>query len=281
MCMTMLINENIERNLGGYSIIYSDPAWKQTKGNKRKCRPNQGKLLDYETMSLEDIKEVHRQVSTLCDDNHNIFMWTIDKYLHETEQMMKELGYELHARFVWDKENGVAPAFTVRFSHEYLLWFYKKGHILMPDEAVRGKFTTVLRERSTVHSKKPECAYRMIETMFPTARKLEMFARSVRCGWDAWGNQVGIFDKNLYKLTATISKEGEEDIVVSFFANTLEEVKDESNFNACIENARKCFGISDGEIFVDYIIEQNDEYIDSDFCAITISNNKVIELEAC
>ena len=42
-------------------------------------------------------------------------MWTIDKYLHETEQMMKELGYELHARIIWDKENGIAPAFTVRF----------------------------------------------------------------------------------------------------------------------------------------------------------------------
>ncbi len=25
---------------------------------------------------------------------------------------MKGLGYELHVRFVWDKENGVAPAFT-------------------------------------------------------------------------------------------------------------------------------------------------------------------------
>lgn len=30
-----------------YDIIYTDPAWKQTKGNKRKCRPNQGKELDY------------------------------------------------------------------------------------------------------------------------------------------------------------------------------------------------------------------------------------------
>ena len=39
--------------------------------------------------------------------------------------MMKELGYELHARIIWDKMNGIAPAFTVRFSCKYLLWFYK------------------------------------------------------------------------------------------------------------------------------------------------------------
>lgn len=173
-----------------YSVIYTDPPWKQTKGNKRKCRPNQGKALDYETLSMEEIKEIHQQAITLCQGKHNIFMWTIDKYLHETEQMMKELGYELHARMIWDKENGVAPAFTVRFSHEYLLWFYRKGQILMPCEVMRGKYTTVLREQSTKHSKKPDCAYEMIENMFPDCRKLELFARNERDGWDCWGNEV-------------------------------------------------------------------------------------------
>jgi len=32
-----------------YQIVLSDPPWQQTKGNLRKCRPNQGKSLDYET----------------------------------------------------------------------------------------------------------------------------------------------------------------------------------------------------------------------------------------
>ena len=173
-----------------YGIIYTDPAWKQTKGNIRKCRPNQNKKLDYPTLSMEDIKDIHKQVISLCKEKHNIFMWAIDKYLHEAEQMMKELGYELHARMIWDKTNGVAPAFTVRFSHEYLLWFYKKGNILMPCDEQRGKYTTVLREQSTKHSKKPLCAYEMIEKMFPNIAKLELFARNYRDGWDCWGNEV-------------------------------------------------------------------------------------------
>lgn len=173
-----------------YDIIYTDPAWKQTKGNLRNCRPNQGKELDYQTCSLDELKEIHRTAAELCNEKHNIFMWTIDKYLHESEQMMKDLGYELHARMIWDKENGVAPAFTVRFSHEYLLWFYKKGHMLMPCEEMRGKYTTVLREPSTKHSKKPRCAYEMIENMFPNAAKLEMFARQTRENWDCLGNEI-------------------------------------------------------------------------------------------
>ena len=174
-----------------YAVVYSDPPWAQTKGNARKCRPNQYKELDYDTMSLDDIIELHRNFfNNHTEDIHNVFMWTIDKFLPETEQFMNELGYQLHARMIWDKENGIAPAFTVRFSHEYLLWFYKKGKMLKPCSETRGKYTTVLREASTQHSKKPQCAYEMLEDMFPQSSKIELFARNERDGWDCFGNEV-------------------------------------------------------------------------------------------
>lgn len=185
-----MIVKDLKTAKNSYDIIYTDPAWKQTKGGSRKARPNQGKVLDYPTLSMEDIKVIHRQAIDLCNEKHNIFMWTIDKYLHEAEQMMSELGYELHARLIWDKTNGIAPAFTIRYSHEYLLWFYKKGNMLKPSKETRGKYTTVLTEQATKHSKKPIIAYEMIEDMFPNANKLEMFARSTRENWDSWGNEV-------------------------------------------------------------------------------------------
>ena len=52
-----------------YDIIYTDPAWKQTKGNKRKCRPNQGKELDYQTCTLDEIKEIHMVATELCNES--------------------------------------------------------------------------------------------------------------------------------------------------------------------------------------------------------------------
>ena len=106
------------------------------------------------------------------------------------EKMMKGIGYKLHARIIWDKENGVAPAFTIRYAHEYLLWFYKPGKMLKPCNEMRGKYTTVLREKSTKHSKKPQVAYEMLEKMVPETRRLEMFARNTRKGWDSFGDEV-------------------------------------------------------------------------------------------
>lgn len=173
-----------------YDIIYSDPPWAQTKGNARRCRPNQGKNLDYSTMPVDECIKVQIPFFNMAAENHNIFMWTIDKFLHETEDEMQKLGYKLHARIIWDKTNGVAPAFTVRFSHEYLLWFYKPGKMLKPTKETRGKYTTVMREPSTIHSQKPICAYEMIEDMFPLAQKIELFARNKRSGWDCWGNEI-------------------------------------------------------------------------------------------
>ena len=181
--MKVYLTENI-----GYDIVYADPPWQKKKGGLRKSRPNQTRDLDYQTNPLKENKEKLASVNTA--EKHNFFVLTVDEFLHDTEGMMAELGYKLHARLIWDKENGVAPAFTVRYSHEYLLWFYKPGKMLKPCQDMRGKFTTVMREKSTKHSKKPEVAYEMLESMFPDSKKVEMFARTHRQGWDCFGNEV-------------------------------------------------------------------------------------------
>ena len=187
----MLI-DNLFQNDKKYGIIYTDPPWQQKRGGTKSVRPNSsGKPLDYETMDIDSIIDLHRNVfANNTETKHNVFMWTIDKYLIETEQFMKELGYTRHARIIWDKVIGVPAAYTVRFAHEYLLWFYKKGNILMPREEVRGVYSDVMREQVTKHSKKPECAYLMLEDMFPNVDKLELFARSTRPMWDSWGNEL-------------------------------------------------------------------------------------------
>jgi N6-adenosine-specific RNA methylase IME4 len=41
------------------------------------------------------------------------------------------------------------------------------------------------------HSRKPYEAYELIERMFPTLPKIELFARGApRWGWTVWGNEI-------------------------------------------------------------------------------------------
>lgn len=173
-----------------YDLLYADPPWKQSKGGKKAVRPcSSGTELDYPVISLEEIKQHLTAADKLTGENAVLFLWTIDKYLFEAETMAKSLGYKLHARLIWNKVTGIPAAFTVRFGHEYLLYMYK-GKLMPVAKNERGKIHTVFTEQVKRHSQKPEEAYRIIERLYPDARKLELYARNTREGFDCWGNEV-------------------------------------------------------------------------------------------
>lgn len=185
-----LIVKDLHNIEGQYDLIYADPPWKQSKGGKKSVRENSsGKPLDYPVCSLDEIKEHLSLATTASGDNSILFLWTIDKYLFEAQEIAESLGYKLHARMIWDKVTGIPAAFTVRYGHEYLLYMYK-GKLTPVAKEERGKIHTVFREKVTKHSKKPEIAYEIIERLYPNLRKLEMYARNTRPGWDCFGNEV-------------------------------------------------------------------------------------------
>jgi len=173
-----------------YQIIYADPPWKQAKGGKKKVRPiSSGEPLAYATMPLERIENIIEKARNLCDDDHVLFLWTIDKYLFEAEHMANRLGYKLHARMIWNKVTGIPAAFTIRYGQEYLIYCYH-GKLLPVAKEQRGKWHSVFTEQVKRHSQKPEIAYQIIESLYPDTNKLELFARAKRTGWDVWGNEV-------------------------------------------------------------------------------------------
>jgi N6-adenosine-specific RNA methylase IME4 len=60
----------------------------------------------------------------------------------------------------------------------------------LADEGVANVVLAPKRE----HSRKPDEVNRRIDRLYPDASKIELFARSKWPNWDAWGNQVGLFD---------------------------------------------------------------------------------------
>ncbi len=176
------------------NVFVIDPPWQKRKGGLRKSRPNQNRNLGYETMSTLDIfKLLDKDIFPLSESNHCVFMWTIDQYLIECELEMEKRGYKRHCRFIWNKLNGVAPAFTIRYSHEYLIWYYKEK-LLPIDVSMRGKFMTVFEEKSREHSRKPDFCYQMIDSLYPDLKKMDVFSRESRVGWTQYGNQCDYFN---------------------------------------------------------------------------------------
>jgi N6-adenosine-specific RNA methylase IME4 len=95
---------------------------------------------------------------------------------------------------VWIKEKQTYGklGFYVFGKHEFLM-IGVKGSMLPTDE----KFTSVLNDSledsdasNDIHTKKPHGVYKIIETMYPGRRYIELFARNLRTGWQSWGNEV-------------------------------------------------------------------------------------------
>jgi N6-adenosine-specific RNA methylase IME4 len=173
-----------------YQLILADPPWRQGKGGKKAVRENSsGKPLDYQTLSVDDIRDYIKEFSEHTAENSVLFLWTIDKFLIDAEKIAESLGYKLHARMIWNKVTGIPAAFTVRYGHEYLLYLYK-GKLTPVNTKERGKIHTVFEEKVKKHSQKPEKAYQLIERLYPDLKKIELFARNERDGWDAWGDEL-------------------------------------------------------------------------------------------
>jgi|TARA_R100000789_G_C2950886_1_gene134962 N6-adenosine-specific RNA methylase IME4 len=163
-----------------YQIIYADPPWK-IKKIQRKCRPNQINM-DYSTMELKDIKDLC--VEKIADDNSVLFLWTIQRYLKDSFDVMKAWGFKYQRTITWDKQNGMC-LFGFHHRTEFLLFGYKGKLEIYPK---RKAFPTLVQVKTDKHSKKPQIFRDLISAFGDT--KIELFARKKTEGWDVWGDEV-------------------------------------------------------------------------------------------
>jgi N6-adenosine-specific RNA methylase IME4 len=176
-----------------HQVAIVDPPWPQKKGGRRKVRPVQGRSFDYITMGVQEIEYfLSTIIIPAMADTHTLFVWTIEKFLTECDQMMAGLGYRRHVRLVWDKGNGPTPAYTVRYSHEYLVWYYRPKMIPI-NRKMRGKALSVFSSPGRQHSRKPDVAYDLVASLYPKCRKIDIFSREKREGWDQLGDECNYF----------------------------------------------------------------------------------------
>lgn len=171
-----------------YSIIYADPPWDykgQTQHNGKGGDSTGGALVHYPTMTLKQLKKL--DVESIAEDDCLLFMWATSPHLDQAIELMKAWGFSWATiAFVWDKQR-VNPGFYTMSQCELCL-VGKRGRIPKPRGSRNERqLVSVMR---TKHSEKPDEVRRSIERMFPSQKKIELFARKKYRNWDVFGNQV-------------------------------------------------------------------------------------------
>jgi len=165
-----------------YDVIVIDPPWDIGK-IIRKVRPKQGPTLDYPTMSIGEIASL--EIKKIATDDCVLFLWTINQYLGTAIDLVSFWGFRFHLLITWDKQNGMCLFGFHRRTEFVLVGF--KGKIEMYPH--RKAMPTIITESSWgKHSVKPDIFYQWAETFGD--KKVDLFARRQRPGWDCWGNEV-------------------------------------------------------------------------------------------
>jgi N6-adenosine-specific RNA methylase IME4 len=174
-----------------YRVIYADPPWTfATYSRKGKGRSAEA---HYDTMTLEDVKAL--PVAEWAADDAILLLWATDPLLDKALDVIRAWGFTYKTvGFYWAKQNASGKGFFTglgfwtRANPEQCL-LATRGHPKRKAADVKKLVVSPRRE----HSRKPDEVYGYIERL-AEGPYLEMFARTSRPGWDAWGVQKGLFD---------------------------------------------------------------------------------------
>ena len=165
-----------------YRVLYADPPWKYAFEQHSKTEQKTVLENHYPTMSIEELCAM--PVPSVVELDAVLFLWVTSPLLSQVWPLIEAWGFEYKASFVWDKvKHNVGYYNSVR--HELLL-VCTRGSCLPDVPKLLDSVVTIERAK---HSEKPERFYDIIEQLYPHGKRLELFQRKPRNGWDGYGNE--------------------------------------------------------------------------------------------
>lgn len=174
---------------GRYRTLLIDPPWP--------VKSNQSPI-PYSTMPLTKIAAL--PIGQLTEKHSTVFLWTTNSMMEEAFGLLRLWRLTYTQTITWCKNYGLGRAPYTATEHMLMAFKGQPGRGHMTDGYTRlsdgnlwlthprplNWFSTQHRPK---HSEKPEEAYKLIESI-SEGPYLEMFARTQRPGWSAWGNQL-------------------------------------------------------------------------------------------
>ena len=162
---------------GPFELLYADPPWQLGNPDGPYAPENH-----YPTMPLAEILALRPPAA----DDALLYLWAVNMLLPEALQVIAAWGFSYVTNLVWVKPS-IGLGVWARNRHELLL-VGRRGKASAPEPAARPD--SVIEAARRAHSQKPDCVYELLERAHPRASKLELFARSARPGWVAWGKEA-------------------------------------------------------------------------------------------
>lgn len=168
----------LEQPTGDFDVIVIDPPWDY--GTDENYNPVSFRgTTPYPTMTEQQI----RNIKLPEKENTVLWLWTTNRFLKESFNLLELWGYEYKTMLTWDKEQmGIGK--WLRSQTEHCLLAIKGKPFFN-----NTKYPTILKEKRTTHSTKPEGFYLMVDEIC-AGRKLDYFARKPREGWEVYGDEV-------------------------------------------------------------------------------------------
>ncbi len=179
-----------------YSLIVADPPWTYSLRESDRTHRNR---TPYPNMSDEDI--LNLPVGEIAAQNAYLLLWVTNNHLPLGFQCLEAWGFTYKTMFTWVKttKNSTPNEIKLRIGAGH----YGRScteHFLIATKGKPKSFTglgltsipNVILAPRTDHSRKPEEFFAIANRLGDVWRgsKIELFAREVREGWDAWGAEV-------------------------------------------------------------------------------------------
>jgi N6-adenosine-specific RNA methylase IME4 len=181
---------------GGFGCILADPPWAFRAWSGDRQLATSAKDAHYVTTDTVDLATL--PVASRAAPDCALFMWLMDSHFTEGLHLASSWGFEFKTcAFVWVKSRehySPVPGmgYWTRKQTEQC-WLFTRGK---PKRLSKGVEQIIFCPRGA-HSAKPDRQYERIESLVG-GPYLELFARSQRPGWTAWGNEVGVRDGGLF-----------------------------------------------------------------------------------